>query len=215
MKYGAKGAKWAPMKTEGTAFEKPTYGEVMEFDGLNEFDEALNMATGSAYGDNQEKLFISEFSNGEGTVKAVYIPSALAEAILGAEGDGEGGLAYGGEDNQPFGAYGFYRTLMDAKKNKFYEVIFYPKVQGSIEGSNSKTKEDGVTLEYDSIKLRIQLSNNGKFKLEKRFNGEDEAIAYLAALFAGEVQWPGEKKTGEVPDLEMEGDTGDGTEVTA
>ncbi len=211
MKYGAKGAKWAPMATEGTAIVKPTYGEALEFDGLNEFSETLNMATGSAYGDNQEKIFISEFSNGEGTVKAVFIPYEVSEAILGTTGDNEGGLEYHEDDNQPFGAYGFYRTLMDAKKNKFYEVNFYPKVQGSIEGSTSKTKEDGVTLEYDSIKLRIQSCNNGTFKIEKRFNKETEAIKYLAGLFDGTSAWPREKKEGQTDQDSSVGENGENT----
>lgn len=134
MKYGAARGTWAPMVSEGTESVKPTYGEAMAFDALNEFDETLNFATGSAYGDNQEKIFISEFANGEGTVKAVYIPAKLYHAILGTQGDDEGG-AYRIDDNQPLGAYGFYRTLMDSKKNKYFEVNFYPKVQGSVEGS--------------------------------------------------------------------------------
>lgn len=211
MKYGAKGAKWAPMTTEGTATVKPTYGEALEFDGLNEVNETLNMATGSAYGDNQEKIFISEFSNGEATVKAVFIPYELSEAILGTTGDSEGGLEYGQEDNQPFGAYGFYRTLMDAKKNKYYEVNFYPKVQGSIEGSTSKTKEDGVTLEYDAIKLRIQSCNNGTFKIEKRFKKETAAIEYLAGLFEGTSAWPSEKKSGQADQGGSAGESGENT----
>lgn len=85
MKYGTKGAMWAPMTKEGDAKTKPTYGEVKEFDGINEFTETLNMATGSAYGDNQEKLYISEFSNGEGTVKAVFIDAEVSAAILGTK----------------------------------------------------------------------------------------------------------------------------------
>lgn len=153
MKYGAKGGKWAQMLSEGTTTVKPTYGEVMAFEGLNEFDETLNMATGSAHGDNQEMIYISEFSNGEGTVKAVYIPAELASQILGTQTNDKGGMAYRTDDNQPLGAYGFYRTIMDPRKNKYYEVNFYPKVQGSVEGANSKTKEDGVTLEYDAIKF--------------------------------------------------------------
>lgn len=198
MKYGAAGGKWAPMVSEGTKSTKPTYGEAMAFDGLNEFDETLNFATGSAYGDNQEKIFISEFANGEGTVKAVYIPAELSHAILGTQGDDEGG-AYRIDDNQTLGAYGFYRTLMDSRKNKYFEVNFYPKVQGSVEGSNSKSKEDGVTLEYDAIKLRIFACNKGEYKVDRRFTSEEEAIAYLTGLFEGTSEWPNDEKKPDVP----------------
>lgn len=211
MKYGAARGKWAPMVSEGTEFAKPTYGEAMAFDGLNEFDETLNFATGSAYGDNQEKIFISEFANGEGTVKAVYIPAELSHAILGTQGDNEGG-AYRIDDNQTLGAYGFCRTLMDSKKNKYFEVNFYPKVQGSIEGSNSKSKEDGVTLEYDAIKFRIFACNKGEYKIDKRFTKEDEAITYLEGLFAGTSEWPNDRKEGpEEPGSggDSEGETGE------
>lgn len=198
MKYGAARGRWAPMVSEGTESVKPVYGEVMEFDGLNEFDETLNFATGSAYGDNQEKIFVSEFANGEGTVKAVYIPAKLSHAILGTQGDDEGG-AYRIDDNQTLGAYGFCRTLMDSKKNKYFEVNFYPKVQGSVEGSNSKSKEDGVTLEYDSIKFRIFACNKGEYKVDKRFASEAEAIAYLNGLFEGTAEWPNDKQEPEIP----------------
>ena len=199
MKYGAKGGKWAPMQTEGSTLEKPVYGEAMAFDGLNEFDETLNFATGSAYGDNQEKIYISEFANGEGTVKAVYISAELSHAILGTQGNDKGG-AYRIDDNQALGAYGFYRTLRDSKKNKYFEVNFYPKVQGSIEGSNSKSKEDGVTLEYDAIKFRMLACNRGEYKVDQRFDSEEEAIAYLEGLFAGTVAWPNDKKAETPPD---------------
>lgn len=199
MKYGAKGAKWAPVQSEGTVSEKPVYGEAMVFEGLNEFDETLNMATGSAYGDNTEMIYISEFSNGEGTVKAVYIPFELTQAILGTQANNREGMAHRIDDNQPLGAYGFYRTLMDQQKNKFYEVNFYPKVQGSIEGSNSKGKEDGITLEYDAIKFRILACKRGEYKIEQRFGDEKEAIEYLDGLFAGTSAWPGEAVTDVTP----------------
>lgn len=206
MKYGAKGGKWAPMQTEGTALEKPVYGEAMEFDGLNEFDEALNFATGSAYGDNQEKIFISEFANGEGTVKAVYIPAELSHAILGTQGNDKGG-AYRIDDNQALGAYGFYRTLMDSQKNKYFEVNFYPKVQGTVEGSNSKSKEDGVTLEYDAIKFRIMACKRGEYKVDQRFDSEEKAIAYLDGLFAGTAVWPNDQEAETPPDQGQGGET--------
>ena len=198
------------MVSEGTETVKPTYGESRAFDGLNEFDEALNFATGSGYGDNKEKLFVSEFANGEGTVKAVYIPAELFHEILGTQGDDEGG-AYRTDDNQPLGAYGFYRTLIDSKKNKYFEVNFYPKVQGSVEGSNSKSKEDGVTLEYDAIKFRIFACNKGEYKIDKRFRSEADAIAYLEGLFAGTAAWPNDKKEQETP--EQEGNSGGGSEA--
>lgn len=211
MKYGAKGAKWAPMVSEGTESTKPAYGETLEFDGLNEFDETLNMATGSAYGDNQEKIYISEFSNGEGTVKAVYIPIELSQAILGTQGNDKGST-YRIDDNNALGAYGFYRTLMDSKKNKFYEVNFYPKVQGSVEGSSSKSKEDGVTLEYDAIKFRILACNRGDYKIDQRFDKEADAIAYLAGLFAGTAKWPNEKEEQKPGSGSGEENEGGGTE---
>lgn len=223
MKYGAEGAKWAPMVSEGTETAKPTYGEAMEFDGLNEFNETLNIAEGSAYGDNKEKINVSEFSNGEGTVKAVYISTKLFQAILGTQGN-EKGSAYRIDDNQALGAYGFYRTLMDSNKNKFYEVIFYPKVQGSVEGSNSKTKEGGINLEYDAIKLRILACNKGEYKIDQRFDKKEDAIAYLAGLFAGTAAWPNDKKEPETSEpgsdhgseSETGGeDKGQETEVTA
>lgn len=209
MKYGAEGAKWAPMVSEGTETVKPTYGEAMNFDGLNEFNETLNEATGSAFGDNKEKIYISEFSNGEGTVKAVYISPELFQAILGTQGNDKGS-AYRTDDNHALGAYGFYRTLMDSNKNKYYEVNFYPKVQGAVEGSGSKSKEGGITLEYDAIKFRILACNHGEYKIDQRFEKKEDAIEYLEGLFAGKAAWPNDKKDPETP--ESGSDTGEGGE---
>ena len=65
-------------------------------------------------------------------------------------------------------------------------------MQGSVEGSTSKTKENGITLEYDSIKFRIQACGKGVFKVEKRFDKEADAAEYLAGLFSGASAWPGD-----------------------
>lgn len=185
MKYGAKGAKWAPMTADTDANAMPTYGTVLDYGGINESNDTLNFAEASAYADNMEKIRIREFSDGSVSTKALFQEIACKSAILGTDTDGETSLSYGGEDNPPFGAYGFYCNKMDANKTKYYEVVFYPKVQGYVEGENYKTKESSISLEYDSLSFYIFQAACGKYKIEKRFTDEDEAVAYLAALYAG------------------------------
>lgn len=192
MKYGAKGAYWAPFSGDEPTDAMPTYGTAVEFGGINESAETLNFASASAYADNQKKLQLQEFSDGEVVAKALYQEIELQAAILGTATDSDGGQAFSGDDNQPYGGYGFYANKIDSSKNKYYEVVFYPKVQGSPEGTTYKTKEDGITLEYDSIKFLIYQCNYGKYKITKQFSTEAEAVSYLAALFAGTATIPGD-----------------------
>lgn len=191
MNYGAKNAYWAPFDTENDD-AMPTYGTATKFTGINESNDTLNFASASGYGDNAELIEINEFSNGEIEAKAVEIETTLAAAIYDADTDDDGGIAYGTEDNPPFGGYGFISNRMDASKNKFYEVIFYPKVCGSPESKSYKTKEDGYTLVYDSVKFKVYKANNNKYKITKQFSSESEALTYLAGLFTGTSTVPGE-----------------------
>lgn len=197
MRYGAKGAYWAPFDGDEPKDEMPTYGPALEFGGINESNDTINFASASAYSDNQKKFEIKEFSNGTISTKTLDQPIPVASAILGTATDNDGGQAYGGDDDQPFGAYGFYCTRIDGNKKKYHEVVFYPKVQGSVEGSNYKTKEDGITLEYDSIQFNMYQANCGLYKITKRFNEESGAINYLAGLFTGTSAIPGENAAGE------------------
>lgn len=190
MNYGARDAYWAPIESEADD-AMPTYGTATKFDGINESAETLNFAEASGYGDNAEMIEISEFSNGEVAAKAVEISTDLSADIYGTDTDDDGGLAFGSEDNPPYGGYGFISNRMDADKNKFYEVIFYPKVTGKPEGVTYKTKEDGYTLVYDSLKFKVYKANNDKYKITKRFSTYSSASSYLAGLFTGTSTVPG------------------------
>lgn len=191
MKYGAKGAMWAPFSGEDTANALPKYGEAVALDGINESSDSMTFAEGQAYGDNAKKISIKEFSSGTATTKFVWLPVDTLSAILGTATDDENGQAYGGEDDPPYGGYGFISNRMDSNKNKFYEVVFYPKVQGAADSSSYKSKEDSIALEYDSLPFTIFLPSCGIYKVEKRFATESEAANYLAALFAGTAAVPG------------------------
>lgn len=190
MRYGAKHAMWAPFSGAEPATGMPTYGEAKELGGLNESNDTLNFAEGSAYADNAEKIHLKEFTNGTIDTHELAVPFDLMAEILGTDAD-EGGLAYGGSDDAPFGGYGFIACYMDGNKKRTYGVIFYPKVQGSAASGNYKTKEDNITLEYDQIAFNILLPNCDKYKIEERFDTEEEAIAYLEGLFEGTSQVPG------------------------
>lgn len=198
MRYGAKHALWAPFVGEEPENAMPTYGEACDFGGINESNETLNFGSAAAYSNNQKNYEIRDFTSGTIAAKALDQPIAVASQILGTATDEDGGQSFGGDDEQPFGAYGFFCSRIDANKKKYHEVIFYPKVQGYIEGSNYKTKEDGITLEYDSVSFNIYQANCGKYKITKRFDAEAAAVTYLKGLFTG---------TSAVPGLTAAGDT--------
>lgn len=196
MRYGAKNAYWAAFDGDEPASAIPTYGTAAEFGGINESNDTLNFATASAYADNARKIQISEFTDGTVETKALYQTVAFTSEIFGHSTDGAEGEVFGSADDGPFGGYGFVSNKMDANKTKYYEVIFYPKVQAVPDGSNYKTKEDNITLEYESVKFNIFATNytmsNGSaaYKLRKVFSTEAAATSYLAGLFDGSSAWP-------------------------
>lgn len=196
MRYGAKHAMWAPFLGDEPETGMPKYGPAVDLGGINESNDTINFAEASAYADNALKLKIKEFSNGTIAAKMLHLLFSVGSSILGTDADDTEGRSYGENDNAPFGAYGFFCSRMDANKKRYHEVVFYPKVQGSIEGSNYKTKEDQITLEYDSLAFDILCPNCGKYKIEKRFTTEAAAINYLLGLFKGTSEVPGLEGSG-------------------
>lgn len=196
MRYGAKHAMWAPFKGNEPDNAMPTYGDVKSLGGINESNDTINFAEASAYADNAEKIHLKEFSNGTIDSRHLAVPFDLASEILGTAADELEGRSYGGDDDPPFGGYGFYSCYIDGNKKRTYGVIFYPKVQGSVASSNYKTKEDSITLEYDQLTFNILLPNCGVYKVEKRFDTEEEADNYLLGLFAGISEIPGIEGSG-------------------
>lgn len=185
-RYGAKHAMWAPFDGAEPSSGMPKYGSPEDLGGLNESSDTLNFAEASAYADNAQKIYLKEFSNGTVSAKMLQVPFKTGSTILGTaqKDDGEG-RAYGDDDDPPYGGYGFCSCNIDENKNRTYSVIFYPKVQGSVDGSTYKTKEDNITLEYDALSFNIMRPNCKKYKIEERFTSEEEAVAYLDGLFAG------------------------------
>lgn len=192
MRYGAEYAKWAPWSGAETSSALPEYGTPLEFGGINESTDTLNFAEASAFGDNQQKISVKEFSSGTVTAKAVDQPIACGAAIMGnAFSETTGVRVYSGDDNQPYGGYGFICNKMDSNSKKFYEVVFYPKVQGSPEGSSYKTKEDNVTLEYDSVAFKMATCDYRKiYKITATKTTLEDAKSYLDGLFAGSSEIP-------------------------
>lgn len=185
MRYGAKNARWAPWQGDEPEQGMPLYGKTEDMGGINESNDTINFAEASGYADNGEKVKVKEFANGTIDAKMLAVPFPVGSAILGTATHGQTGRAYGGDDHAPFGGYGFYSCYIDGANKRTYTVIFYPKVQGSTTGSNYKTKEDQIALEYDAISFNILLPKCGKYKVEEQFDTEEEAQEYLDGLFAG------------------------------
>ncbi|MCD8200368.1 MAG: hypothetical protein LUD25_05415 [Coriobacteriaceae bacterium] len=190
MLYGCKGAVWAPTSSDDDASALPKYGKTVSLEGINDANETLNFADASAYGDNQEKIKLREFTDGSIDVKLVHQEAADAAAMIGCAIDEDGALFYGGDDVAPTGGFGFYHTLLDTSKKKYSEVVFFPKTQSTIEGKDYQTKEDNLNMEYVPITMDIMSPLCDKYKIEKRFDTEAEAEEYLQSLFAGQVEVP-------------------------
>lgn len=191
MLYGAKNAMWAPISKDDASNALPTYGETISFNGINEVADSISLADGTAYGDNVKKIVVKEFAGGTITVKLVELSAEDSAAILGVTTDGDGGLSFEDEHDAPYGGYGFINNIRTTAALA-YKVIFYPKVQASADtGTTYKTKEDNITLEYESLSFEMFQAAYGAYKLTKVFDTEAAAVSYLSGLFAGTSTAPG------------------------
>lgn len=200
--YGAMNAMWAPFTgTEPAASEKkpPTYGEAVSIGSLNQTDDKLSFAEASAYGDNGRKIYLRRFKDGTVDATSVDTDADTLSAIYGCSVDEKGSMAHGGADNAPYGGYGFLINRIDEDNKDYYQGIFYPKVKGGVNDSNTyATRGENITIALDKIHFSMNEANCGKYKVEgPRMDTEAEAMAWLSGLFTGTTKIPGLADAGE------------------
>lgn len=191
--YGAKNSKWAPWSdaTKDTDKTKlPAYGEKKSFGELNKVTDAPNYNEANLPGDNYIVLYENMFKDGKVDAESVFLPMKDAAAILGASHDDAMGLAHGVDDAPPYIGYGFHTNHI-GKEARYSQVVFYPKLKAIPSGKDYETQGDNVTFKTDKMSFHWESPACGKYKIIKDFATEEEAEAYLDALFAGTAAVPG------------------------
>lgn len=192
-KYGARYSHWAPWAkdfedTDVTAL--PKYGTVVNVGQLNKATESLNFNEGSLPGDDQIVLYEKLYKDGTVDVESVYLAVTDAATMLGASCDAENGLAHGDDDKPPYGGYGCI-THHVSKTKSYFQAIFYPKVKAAASNETYETGGNGVNFSTDKLSFHVESPACRKYKIIKDFDTEEEARAYIDALFAGTATVPG------------------------
>lgn len=191
MKYGAKNAMWAPIKSDTTADAQPTYDTVVALPGLNKVEDSINNSSAAGYGDDAKAVEINEFTGGTVTTTHLDFSEAALAAMLDLGTDANGGLTYKGDCDPPFGGYGFTTSCMTEAKKKYYRVVFYPKVRAQVGNSSYDTKGENITLANEVLAFSLFQAACGAYIVKHNFDTEAEAKSYLEGLFSGSSEFPG------------------------
>lgn len=192
-KYGARYSRWAPWAEDfedADATALPKYGPVVDVGQLNKITETLNFNEGSLPGDDQIVLYEKLFNDGTMDVESVYLPVKDAAAMLGASCDDANGLAHGDDDKPPYGGYGSIVHHV-SKTKTYFQSIFYPKVKATPTAETYETRGSTINFATDKMPFHIESPACRKYKIVKDFDTEDQAKAYIDALFAGTAAVPG------------------------
>ena len=181
MRYGAKMLQWAPI-TEEAADALPSYGTPVNLGALNKVTDSPVFNEAKGHGDNALTVHVNEFKECGIDAEVNELSNENAAAVFGAalDAEGEGDLAFGVEDNAPYGGLAFFINKMLKGNKKVYQGIFYPKVKAAMQGEEYSTKGDSIVLANDKIHFLAAAPNAGKWKYKsKDFDTEAEAIAWV------------------------------------
>lgn len=192
-KYGAKGAFFAPFaseKPDEVATALPKYATAFSVGELNKVTDAINFNESSLAGDDRISLYEKSFKDGTVGVESVYVSTANAATILGCAHDEENGLSHGTSDKPPYGGFGFY-TRHVKSDGSYFQAVFYPMIKAAPTAETYDTKGDTLTFVTDKLSFALKEPKCGKYKIIKDFDTEEDAIDYIAGLFAGTETAPG------------------------
>lgn len=188
MQYGAKGIKWAPIKTE-PATALPTYDAAISLGALNKVSETVNFNEASGYGDNVLKVSVKEFRDGSLAVEVTELTNDNAAKLSGSTVEEVSkDTHFNGEDDAPYGGVAFFINKIKDNGQKVYQGIFYPKVKANLEGEEYTTKGESITLANSKLSLKVFACNNGDWKIKSDdLTTEAEAIAWVAGKLAAQT----------------------------
>lgn len=156
MKYGARYIKWAPFASSADPDGVPAYGTPVSLGKLQKVTDSPSFNSVKAYGDDGIAIQIDDFKENSISVEVTTLPASVVSSIYGATAvstTGAAGVKFGAEDTPPYGGLGFVTCRIDDSKQRYYQGIYYPKVQAVPQGGEYNTKGDTITLTGDSVQF--------------------------------------------------------------
>lgn len=168
-KYGAKYLRWAPFAATDAEPDGalPNYGTPIDMGGMVKVADAPAFNEGKIYGDNELAEYVSEFKECPIDVELTELSNTVAAAMFGAThttGASDGEIKFGGNDNAPYGGFGFI-SCKQIDNVKQFQGVYYPKAKAVIQGEEFATKGDGVTLTGGKLKLTATTAKSGDWKI--------------------------------------------------
>lgn len=171
-KIGAACPCWAPVVSQGAGV-LPTYGTGVVSSKLSKVVEAVNLAEGQAYYDNELDEDISEFRSVGLAVDTKGYEDSVLSAMYGSVIT-DGVLEDGISDAPPLGGFAFYQTLVEDGVHS-YRAYHYPLVRAKLSGDSFDTKGAAINITGTTTNFTGYKCNSGKWRRRKRFTAEADA----------------------------------------
>ncbi len=134
----------------------------------------------SLYADDAIDEMDQSITGGTETLGLNELTHEVQSVILGHQINANGELVVSDSDKAPYVGHGFYGKVKRNGLDK-YRAVWLSKVQFSEPNDDTNTKGETVAFQTPSITGNIMKDINGKFKYEKLFDTEAEAMAWLEA----------------------------------
>lgn len=142
-------------------------------------DISISVNEAYLYADDGVAESDKSFQSGTITLGIDDLSDEIQTEFLGHEKDGETGeIIANANDENPYVGIGFYGVKKVGGVRK-YRAIWLPKVQFAEPEDTNATKGESVEFNTPSLEGTIMLDEDGNWKMEKTFESEADAKAYL------------------------------------
>lgn len=190
MEYGARFLHWAPFAQSNPEPEGafPNYGEPIRLYDLALVSDSPAFSEAKAYGDDVLSRYKKEFREADLSVEVLDIALEAMAAITGAEIMEGVGLAFGSDDDAPYGGLAFYTSNLDKDGKTYFEGVHYVKTKANMQGKTYATKGESLTLTNEKLSFKAAAGKgNRKWKVisDERFTEEAAAQAWVKTRLGG------------------------------
>lgn len=180
-KVGLKYLKFGKLNEGKGKDGEDTYGQGYILGKAIKADININKNDVKLYADDALAETDKTFSNGSVSVETSDISQENQVRLLGhSESDGE--MIANTNDQAPYVGFGFYGSKKVDGKLKF-RAVFFNKVQFGEPNDNNSTKGETTTFNTETIEGTIMTNAKGRWKQEKTFDTEEEAMDYIDRKF--------------------------------
>lgn len=190
MEYGARFLNWAPFASENPepdgAF--PAYGDIIRLEDLALVSDNPTFNEAKAYGDDALSRYKREFREADVSVEVLDIIKTSMSAIVGAQIMEGVGLAFGDDDNAPYGGLAFFTSNLGKDGKTYFEGVYYVKVKANMQGKTYSTKGENISLTNERLSFKAASGKgNRKWKVisSEPLATEEEAKAWVLARLGG------------------------------